>query len=423
MTEAAGHSPARQRRGGGSWERSLRPRPKPTRRRPVEPPSGWEASLWAATAPRHSPEQDSPLRTRTNLAVERTVVGGKIPTAKALTSSSICSGSSSRRSAVGESGGLDATVRVSRTVRVSPPPHQQGRSPSPPVSYLITTIAKEGASSFRSGASTSSFRAEPSDASSSTPWLKEEVLKQQQHDAQQQHEQQQQTFVGAATAQPKPPNYSGAVEVGAPDASFPLSLLRSRRDSTGARPLVAEQSVSFAPSSPQRSAADDSRSTAAVPAAAADPAAVASPAVAVPIGSPESVRVAPENQVVQARSSQPSAGQLRRQQRFGKGLRRGGPDKGPPRVVESPSDDRAPLPPFDRAPIERRCVSGHLCTAFLCTATATDVWLNLPQVAARWGIDFLLVFHRFSIDFPLKQMIHTPSTQVMVLRWTVRKQV
>ena len=107
----------------------------------------------------------------------------------------------------------------------------------------------------------------------------------------------------------------------------PLSLLRSRRESQ--RPTGIDQSVSFASTSPETRL---QQSSAPVAAERAD-------------ASLEGGHL----------SALPSAGKIRRQQRFGKGLRRGGPsDRGRPWVVESTTDDRAPVQPCGAVLIERR---------------------------------------------------------------------
>lgn len=304
MAAASGRpagSPSRKVRPGGHWESSLRPRPKPERRRPkLEPPAGWESSVGAAIS------RGSPLRARTN--VDRTMVGPPVDSTHSRMAK-----------------GLDGTVRVSRTIRVTPPRQRPGQ-PEPPVSYLITTVAKSD--ELPPSDAASSFGAQSSFGQSSEAWSKQEA---KQYD-EQQHQQHQQTFVGVPARDAS----------GDGDSSFPLSLLRSRRDTP--RASGVEQSVSFAPSSPARrplerhsvaAAAPDEEERAATPDA-------------------ETARTEAADR---STMMMPSAGKIRRQQRFGKGLRRGGPDRGRPWVIESATDDRAPLPqqPSQAPPmIERR---------------------------------------------------------------------
>ncbi len=197
--------------------------------------------------------------------------------------------------------GLDGTVRISRTIRVTPPRQRPGH-PAPPVSYVVTTVEKEHERpEAASSIATSSF-GQPLEAA----WPKQDEHAESTV---------QRTFVAA-------PERDG-IDRASPN---PLSLLRSRRDSV--RPPGVEHSVSFALASPQTRPQELSG----------------------PIAQQRDDN--PEERYNQ--SALPSAGKIRRQQRFGKGLRRGGPDRGRPWVIESTTDDRVPVQPFPPVLIERR---------------------------------------------------------------------
>lgn len=273
---AAG-SPSREAPRHGQWEQSLRPRaPKPVRRRPVLATTGWESSISAAQS------RTSPLRSRTNMQ----------STQAARSADSTFSRLSK---------GLDGTVRVSRTIRVTP--SAQSGQPAPSVSYVVTTVEKEDELSQGSSLASASF----TQPAPKTAWLEQE-----EHN----NTAAERTFVGRAES-----------KNGGAEPSSLLSLLRSRHES--ARPTGAEQSVSFAPASPETRLQQSTDRVL------------------------EESAGEPERDI--QRSAVPSAGKVRRQ-RFGKGLRRPPTalKRARPWVVESATDSRAPVDPSQAVPIERR---------------------------------------------------------------------